>query len=268
ARHTAGAAIVSSAAQPLLPLHLPLRCRTDNEAIGEAVEDLPSFPCIARSSRGIRQVGRGPAAGGTEQPERLTSSALRNTRPTASIPSKAQSMTMPARPAGPFSDRPLIASLAVAALLLTAANLRGGLVVVGPLVLEIRDTLAINASAFSLLTTLPLLCFGVVSIAVPWLSRRCAPQQLAITDLLMISLCISVRLREHYPLLFLCTLLLGSAISLLNVLSPCLVKSFFPCQVALMTGLYSVSLCLGAGLGVYLAVPLMDQFASWRHQVA
>src|SRR5690606_24086090 len=110
ARHTAGGSMVRAAAQPLRPLHLPLRCLTDNEAIGEAVEDLPSFPCIARSSRGIRQVGRGPAAGGTEQPERLTSSALRNTRPTASIPSKAQSMTMSARPAGPFSDRPLIAS--------------------------------------------------------------------------------------------------------------------------------------------------------------
>lgn len=177
-------------------------------------------------------------------------------------------MTMSARPAGPFSDRPLIASLAVAALLLTAANLRGGLVVVGPLVLEIRDTLAINASAFSLLTTLPLLCFGVVSIAVPWLSRRCAPQQLAITGLLLISLGVALRLLEQYPLVILGTLLLGSAIAMLNVLIPGLVKSFFPRQVGLMTGLYSVTLSLGAGLGVYLAVPLMEQFGSWRHPVA
>lgn len=177
-------------------------------------------------------------------------------------------MTVTTRPGGPFSGRPLIATLAIAALLLAAANLRGGLVVVGPLVMEIRDTLAINASAFSLLTTLPLLCFGVVSIAVPWLSRRWAPQQLAIAGLLLISLGVTLRLLEQYPLVILGTLLLGSAIAVLNVLIPGLVKSFFPRQVGLMTGLYSVTLSLGAGLGVYLAVPLMEQFGSWRYPVA
>ena len=55
---------------------------------------------------------------------------------------------------------------------------------------------------------------------------------------------------------------------MLNVLIPGLVKSFFPRQVGLMTGLYSVTLSMGAGLGVYLAVPLMNHFGSWRYPVA
>lgn len=177
-------------------------------------------------------------------------------------------MTVTTRPDGPFSGRPFIAALAIAALMLAAANLRGGLVVVGPLVMEIRESLNINASAFSLLTTLPLLCFGVVSICVPWLSRRWAPQRLAIAGLLVISLGVALRLLEQYPLVILGTLLLGSAIAVLNVLIPGLVKSFFPRQVGLMTGLYSVTLSLGAGLGVYLAVPLMEHFGSWRYPVA
>lgn len=177
-------------------------------------------------------------------------------------------MTAAIRPDDPFSGRPFIAALAVAALLLAAANLRGGLVVTGPLVMEIREALAINASAFSLLTTLPLLCFGVVSIAVPWLSRRWAPQQLAITGLLMISLGVTLRLLEQFPLVILGTLLLGSAIAVLNVLIPGLVKAFFPRHMGLMTGLYSVTLSLGAGVGVYLAVPLLEQFGSWRYPVA
>lgn len=177
-------------------------------------------------------------------------------------------MTKIVPPNSPFSGRPLTAALAVAALLLAAANLRGGLVVTGPLVMEIRDSLAINASAFSLLTTLPLLCFGVVSIAVPWLSRRWAPQKLAIAGLLTISLGVALRLLEQFPLVILGTLLLGSAIAVLNVLIPGLVKSFFPRQVGLMTGLYSVTLSMGAGLGVYLAVPLMEQFGSWRYPMA
>src|SRR5690606_23179257 len=57
-------------------------------------------------------------------------------------------------------------------------------------------------------------------------------------------------------------------ISMLNVLMTGLVKSFFPRQVGLMTGLYSVTLSLGAGLGVYLAVPWMEQCGSWRHPAA
>ncbi|MDP5291476.1 MFS transporter [Oceanimonas sp. CHS3-5] len=168
----------------------------------------------------------------------------------------------------PFYGRPLIATLAVMALLLAAANLRGGIVVVGPLVEQIRASLAISASAFSLLTTLPLLCFGVISLCVPALSRRCSPQVLAIGGLLVISLGVMLRLLDSYALVLLGTLLLGAAIALLNVLIPGLVKAFFPRKVGLMTGLYSVTLSTGAGLGVYLAVPLLEHFGHWHYPVA
>jgi CP family cyanate transporter-like MFS transporter len=168
----------------------------------------------------------------------------------------------------PFYGRPLVAILAVFALLLAAANLRGGIVVVGPLVEQIRASLAISASAFSLLTTLPLLCFGIISLCVPALSRRWSPQVLAIGGLLVISLGVVLRLADDYGVVLAGTLLLGAAIALLNVLIPGLVKAFFPRKVGLMTGLYSVTLSTGAGLGVYLAVPLLEHFGSWHYPVA
>ncbi|WP_319783851.1 MFS transporter [Oceanisphaera sp. IT1-181] len=171
-------------------------------------------------------------------------------------------------PNGPFVGRPVIALLAIVALMLAAANLRGGLVVVGPLVTEIRAALNISASAFSMLTTLPLLCFGIVSICVPWLTRRWAPQWLSIVGLMVISLGVGLRLVDNYALIILGTLLLGSAIAVLNVLIPGLVKAFFPHRVGLMTGLYSVTLTAGAGMGVYLAIPLLEQFDNWRVPVA
>lgn len=171
-------------------------------------------------------------------------------------------------PSGPFVGRPLIAALAIIALMLAAANLRGGLVVVGPLVMEIRQSLQISASAFSLLTTLPLLCFGVMSICVPWLTRRWAPQWITIVGLMVISLGVGFRLLDNFALVIMGTLLLGCAIAVLNVLIPGLVKAFFPRQVGLMTGLYSVTLSLGAGLGVFLAIPLLEQFNNWRYPVA
>ncbi|MGO5000125.1 CynX/NimT family MFS transporter [Oceanisphaera sp. W20_SRM_FM3] len=174
----------------------------------------------------------------------------------------------PSIPTGPFVGRPVIAALAIMALMLAAANLRGGLVVVGPLVMEIRNSLQISASAFSLLTTLPLLCFGVMSICVPWLTRRWAPQWIIIVGLMVISLGVGFRLLDNFALVIVGTILLGCAIAVLNVLIPGLVKAFFPRQVGLMTGLYSVTLSLGAGLGVYLAIPLLEQFDNWRYPVA
>ncbi len=177
-------------------------------------------------------------------------------------------MSAPSVSDDPFYGRPFVAALAVIALLLAAANLRGGLVVVGPLVEQIREGLNISASAFSLLTTLPLICFGIISLSVPALSRRWAPQTLAIGGLLIISLGVLLRLVNNYPVVLLGTLLLGAAIALLNVLIPGLVKAFFPRKVGLMTGLYSVTLSAGAGLGVYLAVPLLERFGHWHYPVA
>ncbi|WMC09342.1 MFS transporter [Oceanimonas pelagia] len=177
-------------------------------------------------------------------------------------------MSTDSAPEDPFNGRPLVAALAVMALLLAAANLRGGIVVVGPLVEQIRASLAISASAFSLLTTLPLLCFGILSLCVPALSRRWSPQVLAIAGLLVISFGVLLRLAGDYALVLLGTLLLGAAIALLNVLIPGLVKAFFPRRVGLMTGLYSVTLSTGAGLGVYLAVPLQEHFGHWHYPVA
>lgn len=158
-----------------------------------------------------------------------------------------------------------MALLAAFALLFAAANLRGGIVVVGPLVESIRADLQLSASAFSLLTTVPLLCFAVVSILVPMLSRLLKPQALVAGALLLISLGVLLRITSYFPIILLGTVFLGSAIALLNVLIPGLVKAFFPNQLGLMTGLYSVTLSLGAGFGVYLAVPLLQSFGSWHY---
>lgn len=165
---------------------------------------------------------------------------------------------------GPFDSRPLAFALAVSAILLAAVNLRGGIVVVGPLVEDIKQGLGFNASQFSMLTTLPLLCFGVISALVPILTRRASPPILVLLALLLIILGAALRITPAFLLILLGTLALGCAIALLNVLIPGLVKGYFPRQTGLMTGLYSVTLSIGAGLGVYLAVPLRDAFADWR----
>ena len=163
--------------------------------------------------------------------------------------------------------KPWLIGLAMVALLIAATNLRGGLVVFAPLVLEIREALSLSASEFGLLTTLPLICFAVISILVPAFTRMFSSITLVIAGLLIIAAGVLLRLTPNYALVIVGTLLLGSAIALLNVLIPVLVKVFFPKRMGLMTGLYSIMLSLGAGMGLFIAVPMMQAFDNWKAPV-
>lgn len=165
---------------------------------------------------------------------------------------------------GPFHGRPLAGAIAIAALLLAAINLRGGLVVVGPLVTDITRDLALSASQFSMLTTVPLICFGVVSAFVPLLTRRFGPAMLVLGALALISLGAWLRITPEFFWIMSGTLMLGSAIALLNVLIPGLVKGYFPEHPGVMTGLYSVTLAGGAAMAVYIAIPVRDLYQDWR----
>ncbi len=169
---------------------------------------------------------------------------------------------------GHFDGRPLAFFGALLALMLAASNLRGGLVVIGPLVEDIRFSLDISAAAFGFLMTLPLLCFAGVSIAVPWLANKISPLRVVLGALLVISMGAGLRLADSYPMMVLGTFLLGTGVAILNVLIPGLVKGLFPRQSGTLTGLYSLVLTLGATLSVYFAIPLRDQFQSWQAPLA
>ncbi|MFN8203143.1 MAG: hypothetical protein U0S48_11285 [Solirubrobacteraceae bacterium] len=59
-----------------------------------------------------------------------------------------------------------------AALLLVALNLRLPLAGVGPVLDDLRATLGLSNAAAGLLTTLPILCFGVAAAGAPAVVRR------------------------------------------------------------------------------------------------
>ena len=63
-------------------------------------------------------------------------------------------------------------SLLITGIVLVAVNLRPSLAGVGPLVGDIRAATGLSNTALGLLTTLPLLAFGVVSTLTPLVTRR------------------------------------------------------------------------------------------------
>jgi len=154
-------------------------------------------------------------------------------------------------------------------LILIAFNLRpvfGSLSVLLPEVM--RDT-GLSARGASLLTTLPLFCLGVFAAPAPALARRFGPERTLLGALLLITLGTLLRGTGSVPVLFLASAMAGAGIAVGNVLLPGLVKRDFPSRAAMMTGLYTLSICAGAASAAAFTVPLEQRFdGAWTLALA
>lgn len=155
--------------------------------------------------------------------------------------------------------------LLIAGILLVAANLRGALTSVGPLLETIRRSEGLSAGQAGLLSALPLLTFAVFSPQVPRLARRVGMERLTWYALLALAVGIVLRSVPLGGMLWLGTILLGLSIAVGNVLLPALLKRDFPDRVAPMTSLYSVTMGVVGAVVSGLAVPLAGVLpGGWR----
>ena len=154
---------------------------------------------------------------------------------------------------------PLRTGLLVAGIVIAAANLRGAITSVGPLIGEIRTDTGISGGASGLLTTLPLICFAALSLLAPTLARRFGTRRVLTSSLLLLVVGIALRSAPPVAALFAGTVVLGLAIAVGNVLLPSLVKRDFPTHVGLLTGVYITVMNSGAALGSGVSVPLARQ---------
>jgi len=176
----------------------------------------------------------------------------------------------PASPERPFGEvGRLSVLLLVAAIAVFALNLRPAIVAVGPLTDQLRADTGLGSAAVSLLTTLPLLCFGAFSMLAPRLSRRVGLEPaLALAAILLIAGC-ALRLLPPVATLFLGAGLAGVGIAIGNVLVPVVIKRDFPHRTGPMMALYSAMLNLGASLAAGLSVPLGHALdTDWRQTLA
>src|SRR5215208_4190072 len=168
------------------------------------------------------------------------------------------------------SGRPRLRSfLLVLGIVLLAANLRPALTGVAPLIGQIRDDTGISNGVAGLLTTLPLLAFGLLSPIAPRVARRFGMERVLLASLLVLAAGILLRWAGAVAALFLGTVVLGAAIAVANVLLPSLVKREFPGHAGLMTSVYSTSLGISAAFAAGVSVPL-TQLADigWRGALA
>lgn len=157
--------------------------------------------------------------------------------------------------------------LLLAGIALVALNLRPAIASVGPLVGDIRADTGLPDAALGIITTLPLLSFGLLSMFAVGVGRRVGMDRAVGLAVGLIG--VGTVLRGVPPLsaLFAGTALMGVGVALGNVLLPALAKRHFPDRTGLITGLYSSMMGLGATAAAGLSVPIAARIG-WRGALA
>ncbi|WP_051218465.1 CynX/NimT family MFS transporter [Nocardioides insulae] len=170
---------------------------------------------------------------------------------------------------GGSGQRRTLVLLLATGLLLIGLNLRMGVASVGPLLDEIRADLSLSSSVASLLTTIPVLAFGVFAFLTPILTRSIGLHRLLGAAMLVLAGGILLRLHPSMAALFGGTVIVGAAIAVGNVAMPAAIKQDFAAHAGLMMGLYSMILGLGAAMASGLSVPLSHATdGDWRLALA
>ena len=173
----------------------------------------------------------------------------------------ARSASRPAR----IAAHPLTA---LAGILLASVNMRAAVSAVSPLLSDISGHYGLSSTAGGLLTTLPVLLMGLTASLVPRLIRRFGPEAVVFGALLLLAAGVGLRVVNGVGPLFAGSIVVGAAISLLNVTMPGLVKRDFPDRAATMTGVYSTAMIVGATLAAALSVPMEHAFGGWQGSLA
>ncbi|MCC5883644.1 MAG: MFS transporter [Halomonas sp.] len=152
-------------------------------------------------------------------------------------------------------------------MVLVGLNLRPALSSLAPLLVRLKADTGLSPLAIGALTTLPVLCLGIFAPLAPWLAKRVGAESTLSLALGVLIVGLLLRGAPALPLLFVGTLLAGAAIGIAGTLLPALVKRELPGSADLMTGVYTMALCLGGALGAGLSIPLADLLGGWRQSL-
>ncbi len=159
-------------------------------------------------------------------------------------------------------------ALALLALIFISLVLRPPVGAMGPLVDELQAVEGYSLFQVGLLTSLPVVCFGIGAFAGPSLVKRLTLNRAMMWVLVALFVAMVLRSFGGYVSLISFTVVIGLAIAIGNVLIPTIVREQFPNKLALVTGLYVTLLAISASLSASIAVPSSELFGGWRMALA
>ncbi|MCE4957290.1 MFS transporter [Macrococcus caseolyticus] len=121
---------------------------------------------------------------------------------------------------------------------------------------DIGASLSLPNAVLGVLTTIPLIMFGIVSPFVARISRFFGMSKALMLGMFILLFGLLLRIIPNVPMLLVGTVFIGVGIAIGNVILPSFVKWRFPAQMGLMTGVFAATMNLTAGIGGGLSVPL------------
>jgi CP family cyanate transporter-like MFS transporter len=170
----------------------------------------------------------------------------------------------PATPA-PSAANP---GLFIVAMRLVGLNLRAPFISVAPIASQIRTDLGITAAEVGLMTSLPVLCFGLAAPLALVVVRRAGAEIAVLVCLFGIIAGSVLRSAGPFWMALASTLLMGLSITIGNIVIPVLIRRDVSSpQVGLATGAYVSMLNIGAVI-VSIGTAPLAQILGWRLALA
>jgi CP family cyanate transporter-like MFS transporter len=155
------------------------------------------------------------------------------------------------------------------ALVLLGLNLRTVIASLPPLLPAIREDLGLSATVAGLLTTVPVLCFGLLAPPARRLGHHVGLERILVACAAVTAVAAALRGIGTTPALFAGSILAGAAVAVAQTALPVLIRMAFPGSVGPLMGAYSMALPIGATLGAGLAVPVQEALDdSWAASLA
>src|SRR5580698_3253207 len=164
------------------------------------------------------------------------------------------------------NDSAVPAGLAIVAIIFVAADLRPGIVSVGPVLPSIREAFRLSHGSAALLTSIPDVLMGLLALPTPWLARRYGRDRIMLLALALLLAAIGLRAFARDILsLLLTTAGVGAGIAIAGTLIGGFIKAKFPSRLALVMGVYATALAVGSVAAAALTAPLAGNHPDgWR----
>lgn len=134
----------------------------------------------------------------------------------------------------------------VVAMMALALALRAPIVTVPPVVADLRADLGVSPAAVALLTSIPILCFGLITPGSSTLLRRLGLRTSGILCLVGVVAGSVLRSGGSFAAAIAGTLLIGAAISIGNLVVPVLIGRRYPTRAASLMGGFTATMAAGA----------------------
>ncbi len=158
-----------------------------------------------------------------------------------------------------MKNKLLFPTLFAAIAFLIGLNLRPMLAIIGPLFPVLQQHAGLSATAFSLLTTLPVAMMGLAALSGPWLIARMGPVTgIAVGLLCLAAACLWRGVNLTSAQLMLTALAGGVGIGVIQALMPALIRQRFAEAAATLMALFSTGIMAGAALTAASAEPLFS----------